>query len=800
MAGSAKSSLLGRLAVWLTASLALALPLTAETRLTLDRVGKRNPADYSAVYQGRAVVVRGVVSAPAIRFTDYTILGIEAGGSGGLLRVSDNETLLNKLQPGDELEVAGKVVTQYGVPMIEPDTILSVGHKSPPVPIELNPKSAQDLNYVGRLIRIEGRISAAPAHNAGGAMVLLSAGEDPYMIFVPRAPGQSKADLSQLRKGDMVSVTGIALQYAPVPPHNAGFEVVTADIHNILTIQRSGTLSAPMIATGITLVLLIGFLMWGRERRLRGQRKKLRKTYQLGEAILSADSPATVLKRLSESLPTILGITRVQLYLYNRAGKTLDAIAGETGEEESISLSAPPGGTPAGAVACFHYRTLLVIPDIDRSPFPIAGEAGQHSPKSLLFVPMMAQSDVVGVLELDQDDRVRDFPPDEQALAQHLGNQIGVAIRLLDQRTVQEQLFRTEKLAAVGRLISGVVSELQTPLASITDLANRALEKSHGGPAEREVAAIASEAAKATGMVTRLVSFASSEQVEARPVDVNGLLRTLIDFREGDWKASGLRIRDLISREPQYVLGSHGQLEQVFLNLLVHAEQSLAQAEQKTLTIGTSLLARRLLVEITFSAPAEARKTEETAAVLGVTRSVIAGHGGEVRLIEKSPAEPRFEIELPAQARERNAGQFHTQAAPVPFREGGRRMTALVIELEETPHRQLLAMLSARGYRVVPVGNSDAGLDLAQRLRFDAAFCSVHAPGLNWVELSERMQSRVGGFVLLSDGYDVELTDDFEGEGRFVLAKPVQEADLDRILRQIEPRGATIIPFKTGTA
>jgi len=62
------------------------------------------------------------------------------------------------------------------------------------------------------------------------------------------------------------------------------------------------------------------------------------------------------------------------------------------------------------------------------------------------------------------------------------------------------------------------------------------------------------------------------------------------------------------------------------------------------------------------------------------------------------------------------------------------------------------------------------------------------------------MQMRVGGFVLLSDGYDAELSADFEGEGRFVLAKPVQEGELERILRAVEPRGATIIPFKTGTA
>ena len=245
---------------------------------------------------------------------------------------------------------------------------------------------------------------------------------------------------------------------------------------------------------------------------MRSQRKRLRRTYKLGEEILGASSSATILKRISEALPGIIGVTRVHLYVYNRTAKTLDAIEEEGVEPESISLSSPPGGTPAGAVACFHYRTLLVIPDIDRSPFPVAAKTGERSPKSLLFIPMMAQGEVIGVLELDQDDRVRDFTADEQALAQHLGNQIGVAIRLLDQRNVQEQLFRTEKMVAVGRLISGVVNELQTPLASISNLAHRALEKASGGPAEREVAAIAAEAAKAAGMVNRLVSYAAAEQ------------------------------------------------------------------------------------------------------------------------------------------------------------------------------------------------------------------------------------------------------------------------------------------------
>jgi len=296
--------------------------------------------------------------------------------------------------------------------------------------------------------------------------------------------------------------------------------------------------------------------------------------------------------------------------------------------------------------------------------------------------------------------------------------------------------------------------------------------------------AIDAEAKKAAAMVARLVSFASAEQ-EARPVSITALLRTLVDFRESDWKAIGIRVRDLTTREPMNVLGSQGQLEQVFLNLMVHAEQSLADATQKTITIRTSILAKRLLVEIVFTAPPQSRNPEEVAAVLGLTRSVIAGHGGEVRLIEKNNADPRFEVELPAIAKERPSASA-AAATNGYIQEVSRRMTVLVIEPEETAQRQVLSLLSTRGCRVVPVNNSDTGLELAQRMRFDMAFCSVHAPGLNWVELSERMYSRVGCFILLSDGYDAELSADFEGEGRFVLAKPVQEMDLQRVLRSLE--------------
>jgi CheY-like chemotaxis protein len=799
MAASADAN---RLTRWSGAALGVCLalaclPASAQTRISLAQLGFRSGPDYTATYAEQKVIVRGVVSAPACHFADYSTLAIQDGHNGGVLKLPQPDVSLDKYHPGEEIEAEGTVVMQYGMTMLAPEKVTLLGRTAAPQPKDLGTLELQNRVHLGELVRTQGTVSEKPTYNAGGAMILLPGKQELYRLFIPRAPGAPKANLEPIRKGYTVQVTGIALQYCPTPPYNSGYELLVADIGDVVPIEQPPAIPRPVIAIGITVILLTSLFLWSRERRLRGQRRRLRQTYKLAEEILGASSAATILARISETLPGILGVTRVQMYVHNRTAKTLDAIEKEGVEAASVSLSSPPGGSPAGAVACFHYRTLLVIPDIDRSPFPVAAKPGDRSPKSLLFVPMIAQSEVIGVLELDQDDRVRDFSADEQALAQHMGNQIGVAIRLLDRRTVQEQLFRTEKMAAVGRLISGVVNELQTPLASITDLAHKALEKERGGAAEREVSAIAAEAAKATVMVTRLVSFAATEQAEARPVDISALLRALIEFREGDWKATGIRVRDLTSPESLFVLGSQGQLEQVFLNLFVQAEQSLAGAEQKSIVIRTSILAKRLLVEISFTSPSELRKPEDMAAVLGVTRSVIAGHGGEVRLIEKSNSDPRFEVELPALVKERGAPALASGSAA---RDSSRRMTALVIEPDEAAQRQLLVSLSGHGFRVVPVTNSDTGLDLAQRMRFDAAFCSLHAPGLNWVELSERMHSRVGGFILLSDGYDAELSADFEGDGRFVLPKPLQEKELERVLQMIEPRSATVIPFKTGTA
>lgn len=546
------------------------------------------------------------------------------------------------------------------------------------------------------------------------------------------------------------------------------------------------------LPVGLLAIALVFFAVWRRDERLRGQREMLRRAYELGEEILGAASADQILEKVKAVVPRIFGVTSAQLYLYNRHARTLEVVD-RGADQPSIPLSAPAAGPQAGAVACFHYRTLLAIPDTSRSPFPVAGQAGAkgatEAPRSLLFVPMLAQGEVLGILQMDQRDHARVFSREEQTLTQHLANQIGVAVRLLDQRAVREQLFRTEKLAAVGQLISGIVNDLRTPLAAIASMVQvqagvEAVASSPSAP----LAGIAAEARRATEIVDRLVGFAGTGPAQTQPVDLNGLLRNLIEFREREWKVRGIRARSLLADEPTMVLGSHGQLEQVFLNLLVHAEQSLSEASEKTITIRSNVVARRILVEIGYSGPkisadpfVPGSDDPSAGAGLGVCRSLITGHGGEIRWVRQAAGDPAFQVELPCAAREKTGAPALENG-----RDSGHTLTALVIEPAEAIQTQLRALLAGRGYRVVPVNSSDEGLDLAQRLRFDAIFCSSHAPGLNWVETAEQVRSRVGGFVLLSDSYNADLSADFAGERRFVLAKPLDEKQLDRVLEAIQ--------------
>ena len=390
---------------------------------------------------------------------------------------------------------------------------------------------------------------------------------------------------------------------------------------------------------------------------------------------------------------------------------------------------------------------------------------------------------------------MRQFSLDQQAAAQHLANQVAIALKLQAQQSVREQLFRSEKLAAAGQLVSGVVTELQDPLDSMAARAAYMVARTESAPLRRDLEVIASEARRASEIVARLVNFSRAEQTQATAVDLNALLGELIKFREREWRVRGVNLRNLVAEEPLTVLGSGPQLERVFLDLVVYAEQSVEPVTPKTITVSTKRLAGRAIVEIGFSAGLapgevdpflESDRPEASNLGLPVCRGIVQSHGGEIRLHKDGESGSRFEIELPLapDATREQAEMRHRQAKT------SRTLTVLLVETDPPAQRQLMGLFSARGHRVVPATGAGEAVDLAQRLQFDLACSSTSLAGANWVEFYERVRNLVPAFVLLTEGYNADISRAFHTSDSFVLSKPVDEADFERLLASVESSAA----------
>jgi signal transduction histidine kinase len=759
--------------------------------LTLEQAGSRSGGDRVPAYEGKAVVVSGLISTRPIWIADSYYVAIQDDAYFGLL-LQPQIPQLPDLKPGDWIQAQGVISKRAGLPILLPTSVHRLRQASPPAPKEVTPLELASFRYLGVLVTLTS-IVTGEEENGGGDLLGIGPRSSQLNVFLPRTRRDSGPKLSGFRVGDRIRVTGIASQYCTLPPYDRYFRVLIPSPAAVSVIERGWAIQPPVLLASLILACALAAIWWFRERRMVGLRKQMRLLNALGEQVIGATSSAEILRRLILNLPALSNAAGVGLYIHNRATKTLEGVHSNNTAVDSIDPEAPSGSMASAVAACFRNHSLLAIPDVRRSPHFPKDEA-LLAPRSVLLVPMFAQSELMGVLAIHHSRRFHYFSQGEQAAMQHLANQIATALKLQEQHSMREQLFRSEKLAAAGQLISDVANELQSPLQSIAKLAGALLSR-NGDAYHTELESITAEASRASEIVSRLVSFANVEQAQAEPLDLNAILSDLLKFRAPEWRAKGVEIKAQLAVKRAIVLGSPGQIEQVLLNLLVDSEKSAAEAREKVITVSTSLLAKRVLVEISYplrspdvrGESSDGDHTGSGALGLGVCRGIIESHGGEFRVVRTSPAQARFDIELPViEARQTKFGGSELSEAI-------RQLTVLVVEPDSKVQRQLVQMLGNRGDRVVPVASAEEGLDIVERLRFDMVICAVRLPSLNWVTFCERVRLRVGGFVLLTDAFNSDVGRAFRDSEGFVLTKPVDETDLHRICRAVEDRTSLLI-------
>jgi len=166
-----------------------------------------------------------------------------------------------------------------------------------------------------------------------------------------------------------------------------------------------------------------------------------------------------------------------------------------------------------------------------------------------------------------------------------------------------------------------------------------------------------------------------------------------------------------------------------------------------------------------------------------VCRAIVQNHGGELR-VRSQGGGMTFDVDLPLAP---GIDPRPVRSTPAAVR---RVLTLLLVDVDLGAQRQLLGLLSARGHRVVPARPEEAA-DLAHRLRFDGLVWALRPGGAKWSDFQERLRELIPTVVLVSDGYDADLAASLQESGGFLLGRPLEEPELERVLGAVEARTAS---------
>jgi len=372
-----------------------------------------------------------------------------------------------------------------------------------------------------------------------------------------------------------------------------------------------------------------------------------------------------------------------------------------------------------------------------------------------------------------------------------------------DLRRTQEQLLQSEKMSAVGQLISGVAHELNNPLTAILGYAQMLEGAGLDHRSADYVRKLFKQAQRTHRVVQNLLSFARQRKPQKQEVDLRQVLEESLTLREYDLKVNNVSLEREIPEDVPSVVADPHQLEQVFLNIINNALDAMVEGS------GSGVLKVRVFkkdafvcVEFDDSGPGIKDPNrifdpfyttksvgKGTGLGLSICYGIVKEHGGEI--VARNREEGGATIEVRLLASEKPA--LRETVAPT-RRESLLAGRVLLVEDEEAVMEFERDVLVGAGAEVTTSMSVD---DTKERLRkgsFDVIVMNGRMPGgCSAQEMYEWIAKNCPGLekgllLTFSTATDAETRSFLHEQGVPSLAKPFEVADLISHVRGLSQR------------
>ncbi len=413
--------------------------------------------------------------------------------------------------------------------------------------------------------------------------------------------------------------------------------------------------------------------------------------------------------------------------------------------------------------------------------------------------PLVVGGAVTGMLRIAGR---RELSQEQRKLYFAMASDVSQAIERLDaQRTrnrlVQERLLQSEKMSSVGQLVSGVAHELNNPLTGIMGFAQLLMLRELEEPARKQVETIYAEAERASKIVSNLLTFARRRRAQKEPSNLNTLIERVLELRNYDLRVRNIDVAlELDGALPETMVDAN-QIQQVFLNIIINAEQAMRGDDEAAgrLRIRTNAERGNVVVAFEDSGPGMSAETvrrifdpffttkdagEGTGLGLTISYGIIDDHGGRIWAQSTPGRGTTFFVQLPVVAGIASRPHPPAEAAPAAAVE---RRRILVVDDEESIQRLLTGVLEMDGHDVAVANNGREALDMVSRETFDLIITDIKMPVMGGTDLYKKL-SEAGNplarrvIFITGDTVAPDTRRFLEGVDNSVLAKPFRLRDV----------------------